>query len=339
MSIERISKMKLSIIIPVYNSEKYLKRCIDSILNQSYKNFEIILVDDGSTDSSPDLCDIFAKQDDRVKVIHKKNGGTSSARNAGLEIVTGEYLTFMDNDDYWDTDNCLEKVMANLSETKADILIHENKIFWNDTNELKMPVNTCKRECVINKPAHEALAHIITNNGINRCVWSKVMKTKIIKENNIQFPVGMRSEDIDFVGKVLCFAKSYDWCEESFYMYGKGHSGAQTTQKISDKIFFDLEEICIDFIKVVKNIDDTNLKEVLYSYIAYPYSVLMGYSAMVKSNEQIKKSVKRIKEYSYVLRYNIDPNVKKVSLTYKLFGFKITAKLLGIYISKINHLS
>lgn len=93
---------KISVIIPVYNTEKYLKRCLDSIINQTFKNLEIIIVDDGSTDSSPQICDNYAESDDRIRVIHKTNGGLSSARNAGIDIATGIYISFIDSDDYID---------------------------------------------------------------------------------------------------------------------------------------------------------------------------------------------------------------------------------------------
>ena len=94
-------KMELiSVIVPVYNVESYLEKCIESIQNQSYKSLEIILVNDGSTDSSGDICDKYAAHDKRIKVIHKKNGGLSSARNAGLEVANGDYIAFVDSDDY-----------------------------------------------------------------------------------------------------------------------------------------------------------------------------------------------------------------------------------------------
>ena len=95
--------MKVSIIIPVYNSEKYLKQCVDSILRQEFQDFEVILVDDESKDSSPLICDEYARKDDRVRVIHKKNGGTADSRNAGLKMASSDYITFMDNDDYWNS--------------------------------------------------------------------------------------------------------------------------------------------------------------------------------------------------------------------------------------------
>ena len=90
----------ISVIVPIYNVEKYLARCVDSIVNQTYKNLEIILVDDGSPDLCPQMCDDYAEKDSRIKVVHKKNGGLSDARNAGMAVSTGEYISFIDSDDY-----------------------------------------------------------------------------------------------------------------------------------------------------------------------------------------------------------------------------------------------
>ena len=102
---------KVSIIVPIYNVEKYLSKCIESILSQTYKNIEIILVDDGSPDNSPQICDEYAKKDDRIIVIHKANGGVSSARNAGIDIATGKYIGFVDPDDY--IENNMYELMVN----------------------------------------------------------------------------------------------------------------------------------------------------------------------------------------------------------------------------------
>ena len=112
----------ISIIVPVYNVESYLERCINSILNQTFKNFELILVDDGSTDKSGEICDSFAGYDKRIRVIHKKNGGLSSARNVGLDVSIGKYIGFVDSDD-WIDEFMYEKLYRNMIKTKSDIVI------------------------------------------------------------------------------------------------------------------------------------------------------------------------------------------------------------------------
>lgn len=96
-------KIKFSVVLPIYNVEKYLNRCLDSVMNQTYKKLEIILVDDGSPDNCPQMCDNWAKVDDRIKVVHKKNAGLGEARNSGLDVATGDYIAFFDSDDYIDT--------------------------------------------------------------------------------------------------------------------------------------------------------------------------------------------------------------------------------------------
>ena len=117
-----MSQALISIIVPIYKVEKYLSRCIDSILAQTYKNLEIILVDDGSPDKCPEICDKYAKEDSRIKVIHKKNGGVSSARNAGLDVATGKYIFFVDSDDII-TEDALSNLYEKATEAKAKLAI------------------------------------------------------------------------------------------------------------------------------------------------------------------------------------------------------------------------
>lgn len=110
---------KVSVIVPVYNTEKYLPECIDSIINQSYLNLEIILINDGSTDNSSKICDEYASKDKRIIVIHKANGGQADARNAGLDIANGKYITFIDSDDYYSDLNTLKYCIAELEQDKS----------------------------------------------------------------------------------------------------------------------------------------------------------------------------------------------------------------------------
>ena len=114
--------MKISVIVPVYNVENYLTRCVDSILSQTYKNIEILLIDDGSTDASGDICNEYCREDSRVSVVHQRNGGLASARNAGIDISTGEYLTFIDSDDYVSS-YYIENLVNAIKKFNADLSI------------------------------------------------------------------------------------------------------------------------------------------------------------------------------------------------------------------------
>ena len=114
--------MKISVIIPVYNTEKYLKECVESVLAQTYHNLEILLINDGATDLSPQICESYAKQDARIKLIHKENGGLSDTRNTGIKQCSGDYVLFLDSDDYWDDPKMVEKLVDQMQQYPVDIL-------------------------------------------------------------------------------------------------------------------------------------------------------------------------------------------------------------------------
>ena len=141
----------ISIIIPVYKVEKYIYKCIDSVLNQTYKNLEIILVDDGSPDKCPEICEEYAKKDNRIKIIHKKNGGLSDARNAGLKVATGKYIGFVDSDDYIEKD-MYQVLYNNIIKTNSDISIvnlkevKENEIIENNVKDEQNTIEYTKLE-------------------------------------------------------------------------------------------------------------------------------------------------------------------------------------------------
>ena len=172
----------ISVIVPVYNVEKYLEKCIDSILSQTFKNFEIILVDDGSTDSCGIICDEYERLDNRVKVIHKINGGLSSARNSGLEIASGEYVAFVDSDD-WIDKNMYQELYNEAKKNNADIVQckfikakDENvSIYNNEFNEVEVIGNL------------DALCNLYNERCIETVVtWNKLYKRYLF--NDIVFP-------------------------------------------------------------------------------------------------------------------------------------------------------
>ncbi|MBO5058151.1 MAG: glycosyltransferase [Prevotella sp.] len=201
----------LSIIVPVYNVEKYLINCIDSILNQSI-NCEIILVDDGSTDNCGAICDQYVKSDKRVKVIHKKNGGLSSARNAGLDIAEGKYITFVDSDDSISPNTYSENIKY--MEEHEDIDILEFPTYWNygtDKANLQImgPLTFCGEE--------EIFTNWWRGNPITPAVWNKLYRHNIF--DNIRFPENHVFEDLYLITDFSEVAKKIYISTSGIYYY------------------------------------------------------------------------------------------------------------------------
>lgn len=178
----------ISIIVPIYKVENYIHKCIDSLVNQTYKNIEIILVDDGSPDNCGKICDKYASKDERIKVIHKENGGLSAARNDGMDFCTGEYVTFVDSDDYISYSFC-EDLMNAIDENDVDIAICNVKRFTDgeEVKEEKIKIETK----IYN--SEETIYNLISVGDYYDCAWGKIYSRKVLE--GIYFPVGRIYED------------------------------------------------------------------------------------------------------------------------------------------------
>ena len=202
---------KISIVVPIYNVEKYLRKCIESILKQTYYNLEIILVDDGSTDSSGEICDEYKNKDSRIIVIHQKNKGMSSARNSGIKCATGKYIGFIDSDDYIEKD-MYEILLKNIIDYSADIAIcgfafvENNKVV---PKEFTGDINVLDRQT--------ALEELIKDRKIQSYVWNKLYKREIW--NNITFKSGVAFEDLDIMYKLFKKAKKIAIVDSLKYFY------------------------------------------------------------------------------------------------------------------------
>lgn len=207
---------RFSIIVPIYKTEQYLSRCVESIISQSYKNFELILVDDGSPDNCPDLCDAFVNMDNRIKVIHQKNGGVSSARNAGLSIAKGDWIWFVDSDDYIEPLS-LQKLVDQQSATLADLYVFNQTIreFHNDS-----------LDSLFEKYYFKYI--------LKFCPWNKLYKRSIITTRNLQFDreesVG---EDMLFNIEYYLYCRSVYFVPEDYYSYIIRDNSAMTTKASS----------------------------------------------------------------------------------------------------------
>lgn len=189
----------ISIVIPIYNVEPYLRRCVDSVLAQTYTDLEIILVDDGSPDGCGAICDEYAAKDTRIKVIHQKNRGLSGARNAGLELATGEYVAFLDSDDYVDT-TMYEKLLKVLEENDADIA--ECGYRWVKPDVTYDRENTGKVDIYTNLEALEKLYFGDQMfGGLSIVVWNKLYRARLL--DDLCFAQGLNNEDVDFTPRAL----------------------------------------------------------------------------------------------------------------------------------------
>ena len=177
----------VSIIIPIYKVEQYLRCCLDSVINQTYTNLEIILVDDGSPDNCPQICDEYAAKDSRIITIHKENGGLSDARNAGLAICKGEYIFFIDSDDFV-TKNCIETFLIEARKKDYDVIMAQHTATYTENDEAKQ---TISEEISTNLQIVKAFS----KNAFTPCAWNKLYKANFIKSNHLSFFKGILFED------------------------------------------------------------------------------------------------------------------------------------------------
>ena len=188
--------MKFSVIIPVYKVEQYLNQCVDSVLNQSFKDFELILVDDGSPDNCPKICDDYAKKDARVKVIHQQNGGQACARNTGLSYAVGMYIIFLDSDDYLIDSTALEKI-NDKTVAEPDVILYGYRKLFESDGSFSTPV--CNFPEVVRGISPAAyLNELLLSGSYSGTAWCKAIRTMFLKDNDIEFKPGLISEDHDW---------------------------------------------------------------------------------------------------------------------------------------------
>lgn len=207
----------ISVIVPIYNVEKYLARCVDSIVNQTYKNLEIILVNDGSPDLCPQMCDDYAEKDSRIKVVHKKNGGLSDARNAGMAVAKGEYISFIDSDDYVSDDffECLLDVMNKENSDIAEcsvVKLYEDNRFDEFSDDLSVKTYDTQ----------DAMSALIAENPFHQHVWNKLYKTELVRD--IPYAVGKLNEDEFWTYQVFGRANKVSKLNKTMYYYFQRNS-------------------------------------------------------------------------------------------------------------------
>lgn len=322
--------MLISIIVPIYKVERYIRECIDSIRFQTYDKIEIILVDDGSPDNCPEICDDYARIDNRIRVIHKPNGGLSDARNAGLLQATGEYVIFIDSDDYFKSSSTLMSLMEVLaSEPGLDVLGYNYYKFYGDscsyTASAPFPAN------VLNQSDKGQIIINLVSAGIfpiSACL--KLIKRNFLIENNIYFPLNTISEDIPWFMNLYEKLHSIKFVNIYAYVYRQNVTGS-ITNGFSPKVYYDVFQILENGVKNVQlSSYKDEVKDSLMSFWAYEYSYLLANLTNMPRNEQALLR-KNLNQYQYLLSYRSHPKVKLTSFVNSLLGIRMTEFLLMLY--------
>lgn len=321
--------MRFSVIIPIYKAEKFLVECIESILGQTYTDFELILVDDGSPDTCPDICDRYASVDSRIRVVHQKNAGQAVARNTGVDIARGDYLMFLDSDDYYATKYVLGKVNEKIESSSADVILFGYKKCYESDGSFGLDVASFP-EFTVNTSPSDVIMLLLQNNIYDGCAWTKAIKRSLIVENSISFRPGMISEDSDWYLNVMSHACSYDCIKEVFVIYRQHANSVSHKVKLNalDDNLWIQETWKPEILKMPMT---EELRLALLSVLAAYYANLLVLYA-VYPKRQAEPYFVRTSKCREILRYSITKRAKVMKIVVSIFGVRLTLLMLRVLI-------
>ena len=254
----------ISVIVPVYNVEKYLSQCLESIINQTYTNLEIILVDDGSTDSSGVICEDYAKRDSRIKLYHKENGGLSDARNYGIERASGQYFTFIDSDDYI-TEYYVAYLLELAHRNEAQIAIGSHRVCYESG---KNSYKGLDQELEITISPKETLEHILLDDGIDLSAWAKLYSAELF--NEIRFPKGLAFEDTATTYKLIFLSNNIAYGGKAIYNYRIRSNSITTSGSFKKKIqlISNTKKMCDDITSKYPELQTAAERRLVWAYFS-----------------------------------------------------------------------
>lgn len=324
----------ISVIVPIYKVEQYLTKCVESILNQTYRQLEIILVDDGSPDGSGAICDQFAKKDSRIRVIHKKNGGLSDARNAGIEIAEGTYLAFVDGDDWIEPDTY--EAMLSLMKKYGTRIVCAGRYDENDdTGEISLGLCPQKEEVL---PGTEVVRRIFRWDGMDSSACDKLFHRELFQ--NIRFPVGRVVEDVPTIYRVVLLAGETAMLPKPVYHYVHREKSI-TTASFSEKTLHLSENAAMVYEDIRKNHPElepdarhllTNAQELVAQTLA-----LEDRATREKFAGEYKELLRALRrQICFALGYDRFSPYNRMVLTLTAFGLFPVAVKTGRFLKKLR---
>lgn len=316
--------MKVSVTIPVYNVSPYLERCVNSVLRQTYKDLEIILVDDGSTDGSGELCDDFATRDQRIQVIHQTNQGLSGARNTGILHAQGDFLIFMDSDDEWLLDDGLDALVRQC-DAKTDMVAFKMVHIWDQSRRDYMSDYDVKKISSLAN-AQSVFAHLVRSQQLRVSACAVFVRRMVLTENKLFFISGLISEDVFWMLQLWQHAQTVKVVNLNFYGYY--HRGASITTSPSIRVARSYDTIFTHWSEQCKDgcVNATAILEFMSGLW-----VNRGYSYYKLQKNDKPEALGVLKRHKDLLNYAATAKSKRVAKMVKVLGVRCTVVILGWY--------
>ena len=321
--------MKLSIIIPVYNVEQYLQCCVQSVITQTYQDLQVILVNDGSTDSSGILCDQLAQQDSRMQVVHKENGGLSDARNAGLMVATGDYVAFLDSDDVYLLNDGLEQLMALAHAEQPDVLLFQAVDVYPNHQSVRKAYDEA---WIAAHSGMEVFHHLVRMQSFNMSACFQLIRRELLEQHQIYFEKGLLSEDVDWSLRLWKYVQRVRAINLPMYGYQHREGSISTTYTIRNLRSY--KHIFAKFVQLYKERVVEAAAELYWQtvmgYLAQMYtSCLYAYGQIARKDKSEAYAI--LKRYATLLEHSISIKSDRVIKINRLLGLSFTIWIFAMY--------
>lgn len=319
---------KVSVIIPVYNAERFILRCVQSILMQNFKDLEIVLVEDCSKDSSSLICLELEREYNNVVVsFQERNSGAAVARNKGIRIAQGEFIMFVDSDDYWKGQVEIDRYIKILeSDKNLDFIITGLNTYYPESNKYIKSITYPEIATLIDQPSIDKQKALLKKGCFPNSPCNKIIRKDFLINNHLFFPEGITAEDIYWYICLTEKTSNFLCINDFYYVYDQGNEGSVTKQKSSKSLLY-----------VVKTLSDrykddrSEFAEIVLGYMAYEYILLL-----TDLEYYTKEEKELILEYDWLRKYGTNRKVKIANIFISTFGRNLTTKLMNLYKNKVR---
>ena len=315
--------MKISVIVPVYNLEKYIRQCLESVLNQTYRDLELIVVDDGSQDGSVPVCREIAAADQRVRVIENRHDNQATARNTGVRQASGDYIIFLDGDDFWADSGALERLAERLGKTGAELLNFSYVKYWEKDNRQE-PYFTAPDMPVLER-REDQLEYLFAHGLYIASPCNKIIARRIFDEG-LTFAEGVHSEDVAWSAELLLAARSFDYVNENFYMYRQREGSSRYSY--SEKHCTDRKDNIMACLRLCEQTEGYQ-KRFLQIYTAFQFATFFVWQA--RAEKVPVECINELAGYKGIMKYSgTSRKVKLLHMACCVLGYRNLCRLIRL---------